>query len=55
MKARRTSCPRLPVWEDATDHGLVAVIPSGGGMRAQTVCLTAAGRGFLPVPGIDDW
>ena len=24
MEAWRTSCPRLPVWEDAVDHGLVA-------------------------------
>ncbi|MBI3208294.1 MAG: hypothetical protein HYZ37_05250 [Candidatus Solibacter usitatus] len=25
MEAWRTSCPRFPVWEDATDSGLVAV------------------------------
>ena len=24
MDAWRTSCPRLPVWEDATDRGLIA-------------------------------
>ena len=24
MNAWRTSCPRLPVWEDANDHGLIA-------------------------------
>ena len=24
MEAWRTSCPRLPVWEDATDRGLIA-------------------------------
>jgi hypothetical protein len=24
MEAWRTSCPRLPVWEDANDRGLVA-------------------------------
>ena len=23
MEASRTSCPRLPVWEDANDRGLV--------------------------------
>jgi len=23
MEAWRTSCPRLPVWEDATDRGLI--------------------------------
>lgn len=25
MEAWRTSCPRLPVWEDANDRGLVAI------------------------------
>ena len=25
MAAWRTSCPRLPVWEDANDRGLVAI------------------------------
>lgn len=25
MDAWRTSCPKLPVWEDATDHGLVRI------------------------------
>jgi hypothetical protein len=25
MDAWRTSCPRLPVWEDANDRGLVAL------------------------------
>jgi hypothetical protein len=24
LEAWRTSCPRLPVWEDATDRGLIA-------------------------------
>jgi len=24
MDAWRTSCPKLPVWEDATDRGLIA-------------------------------
>jgi hypothetical protein len=47
MEAWRTSCPRLPVWEDATDHGLVAVVPDAGGMREQAVCLTAEGRALL--------
>jgi len=30
MDAWRTSCPRLPVWEDANDHGLVCVENSKG-------------------------
>lgn len=25
LDAWRTSCPRLPVWEDATDRGLIAI------------------------------
>jgi len=25
MEAWRTSCPKLPVWEDATDRGLIAM------------------------------
>jgi hypothetical protein len=25
MDAWRTSCPRLPVWEDANDRGLIAI------------------------------
>jgi hypothetical protein len=40
MNAWRTSCPRLPVWEDANDQGLVA---TGHG----TVSLTPAGTAFL--------
>lgn len=47
MEAWRTSCPRLPVWEDATEHRLVAVVAGPGGMREQTVCLTDEGRAFL--------
>ena len=46
MEAWRTSCPRLPVWEDANDFGLietvrvngrslVQVTPSGISMLAQ--------------------
>jgi len=30
MDAWRTSCPRLPVWEDANDLGLVRVDRDGG-------------------------
>jgi hypothetical protein len=46
MEAWRSSCPRLPVWEDATDRGLVAqenvngsciirVTPAGQDLLAQ--------------------
>ena len=37
MDAWRTSCPRLPVWEDAVDLGLVRC-------DGRTVRLTDAGR-----------
>ena len=40
MEAWRTSCPKLPVWEDATDRGLIE-------LDAKLVRLTAAGRAFL--------
>lgn len=37
MQAWRTSCPRMPVWEDALDLGFVE-------RRRRTVVLTEAGR-----------
>ena len=40
MGAWRTSCPRLPVWEDANDRGLVQTDGS-------TVRITASGRALL--------
>jgi hypothetical protein len=30
MDAWRTSCPKLPVWEDANDRGLVATVRQNG-------------------------
>ncbi|HEV2263612.1 MAG TPA: hypothetical protein VGR79_03660 [Stellaceae bacterium] len=48
MEAWRTSCPRLPVWEDAVEAGLVEIVAgSESGMRACEVRLTAAGRARL--------
>ena len=44
MDAWRTSCPRLPVWEDANDRGFVAHGDSAG---TAMVGITAAGRAFL--------
>lgn len=44
MEAWRTSCPRLPVWEEATDRGFLQ--RTTGGRSAQIV-LTDAGRRFL--------
>jgi len=45
MEAWRTSCPRLPVWEDAVDHGLVARTHRVG--ETPLVELTARGRALL--------
>ena len=44
MDAWRTSCPKLPVWEDATDRGLV-ILESGQGQNI--VRLTPAGLALL--------
>jgi len=44
MDAWRTSCPKLPVWEDATDRGLVSVENTDG---RSLVRLTSAGRELL--------
>ncbi|MEJ0075335.1 MAG: hypothetical protein WDO17_07780 [Alphaproteobacteria bacterium] len=45
LDAWRTSCPRLTVWEDAIERGLVMRKPVAG--RGTTVVVTAAGRRFL--------
>jgi hypothetical protein len=44
MDAWRTSCPRLPVWEDAVDGGLVERVSAG---QKTLVQLTGAGRDLL--------
>jgi D-3-phosphoglycerate dehydrogenase len=45
MEAWRTSCPRLPVWEEANDRGFVtrSFDPSRGAL----VRVTQKGRAFL--------
>jgi hypothetical protein len=45
MEAWRTSCPRLPVWEDASDRGFVVRERTDG--RGVRVLLAPAGRAFL--------
>ena len=48
MRAWRTSCPRMPIWEDATTDGLVEVCSvEHGTMSNAIVRVTAAGRAFL--------
>ena len=44
MDAWRTSCPKLPVWEDANERGLVERAEVGG---RSVVRLSAAGRALL--------
>jgi D-3-phosphoglycerate dehydrogenase len=45
MDAWRTSCPRLPVWEDANERGLVACrLAERGG---SVVVVTPIGRALL--------
>jgi hypothetical protein len=44
INAWRTSCPKLPVWEDANDRGLVALDVAQG---HDIVRLTPAGLAFL--------
>ena len=46
MDAWRTSCPKLPVWEDANDRGLIATEHMNGRslVRVTTVGLTLLGQ-----------
>jgi D-3-phosphoglycerate dehydrogenase len=44
MEAWRTSCPRLPIWEDASDTGLVEIVSSDGRL---IVRLTGKGMDML--------
>jgi hypothetical protein len=46
MEAWRTSCPRMPIWEDAVSEGLIEVNGSGA-MRDRKVTLSARGRTLL--------
>ena len=48
IEAWRTSCPRLTVWEDALDAGLVRVVREP--RAASTVAVTARGRAALAAP-----
>ena len=59
MDAWRTSCPRLPVWEDANDRGLlttqrskgrsiVRITPAGLALLQQRESLRSAGRRRQP-------
>ncbi len=45
MEVWRTSCPRLTIWEDAVDAGLVMHLRAPGG--SPTVGVTSKGREML--------
>ena len=49
IEAWRTSCPRLTVWEEATERGLVALSPQPDGTLL--VRATQAGLGALRAAG----
>jgi hypothetical protein len=49
LDAWRTSCPRLTVWEDAIERGLVMRKPIAG--EGTVVVVTGAGRRFLAERG----
>ena len=45
LDAWRTSCPRLPIWEEANDRGFVERVNEPG--RGQFVSVTEAGTEHL--------
>ena len=52
MDAWRTSCPKLPVWEDANDRGLVEQQWRDGRC---VVRITDAGRARIWKPNVPPW
>ena len=46
MEAWRSTCPRMPIWEDAVRDGLVR-IEKGGAMKSSRIVLTALGKARL--------
>lgn len=49
MEAWRTSCPRLTVWEDAVERGIVERVKGADGRWM--VVVTVAGEDFLAAKG----
>jgi hypothetical protein len=45
MAAWRTSCPRLPVWEDANERGFIARHHQKG--VGESISVSALGREYL--------
>src|SRR5215831_11539110 len=50
MEAWRSTCPRMPIWEDAVRDGLVR-IENSGAMKSSRVVLTARGKAKLSASG----
>lgn len=48
LDAWRTSCPRLPIWEEAVDRGYVRRVPGGDGAAIHA---TKAGIDYLAQNG----
>ena len=46
MEAWRSTCPRMPIWEDAVRDGLVRV-ENGGAMKSSRIVLTKLGKARL--------
>jgi len=46
MEAWRSTCPRMPIWEDAVRQGFVR-IENGGAMNSSRIVLTARGTAHL--------
>ncbi|HTZ10327.1 MAG TPA: hypothetical protein VMB72_14725 [Acidimicrobiales bacterium] len=53
LEAWRTSCPRLPVWEEANDRGFVVCRPEPG--RGRVVVVSAAGAAHLRARRRPSW
>jgi D-3-phosphoglycerate dehydrogenase / 2-oxoglutarate reductase len=49
LDAWRTSCPRLPVWEEANDRGFIQRANEPG--RGQLVSVSAAGTEYVRKSG----
>ena len=46
MEAWRSTCPRMPIWEDAVRDGLVRM-ENDGAMRSSRIVLTSRGKARL--------
>jgi hypothetical protein len=50
MDAWRTTCPRMPIWENAVSEGLIR-LDGHGAMRERVVSLTRRGKSLLITSG----